>query len=178
MLAMSSAGSCQAVHKVSSLLGSGDQITFLACISRQETLSLLSTRVPWRGCFSCAMFLVSATCNRHDGKSSLILMRSRGQRQITYSQVSGSETSEDEARAGWVDLRGLGQGHYCGYLQKKSRKDPSLWRRRWCILAVRESRKRSNVNLAEKRKRARETERGTLGNKYVGRDTKTEKGCR
>lgn len=52
-------------------------------------------------------------------------------------QVSGSDTSADEAKAGWVDLRGLGQGHYCGYLQKKSRRDPSLWRRRWCILAVR-----------------------------------------
>ena len=52
-------------------------------------------------------------------------------------QVSGSDTSEDEARADWVDLRGLGQGHYCGYLQKKSRRDSSLWRRRWCILAVR-----------------------------------------
>ncbi|CAM9860812.1 unnamed protein product [Ectocarpus sp. 12 AP-2014] len=50
-------------------------------------------------------------------------------------EVSGSDTSEDERRAGWIDLRGLGQGHYCGYLQKKSRSDPNLWRRRWCILA-------------------------------------------
>lgn len=59
-------------------------------------------------------------------------------------QVSGSDTSEDEARADWVDLRGLGQGHYCGYLQKKSRRDSSLWRRRWCILAVRGERENSN----------------------------------
>ncbi|CAM9816163.1 unnamed protein product, partial [Ascophyllum nodosum] len=50
-------------------------------------------------------------------------------------EVSGSETSEDEARAGWVNLWRLGQGHYCGYLLKKSRRDLSLWRRRWCILA-------------------------------------------
>lgn len=55
---------------------------------------------------------------------------------VSHLQVSGSDTSEDEARADWVDLRGLGQGHYCGYLQKKSRRDSSLWRRRWCILAV------------------------------------------
>ncbi|CAN0501063.1 unnamed protein product, partial [Laminaria digitata] len=48
--------------------------------------------------------------------------------------VSGSDTSEDESKAGWVSLWGLGQGHYCGYLLKKSKRDSTLWRRRWCIL--------------------------------------------
>ena len=55
---------------------------------------------------------------------------------FNLGQVSGSDTSEDEARAGWVSLWGLGQGHYCGYLLKKSGRDSTLWRRRGCILAV------------------------------------------
>ncbi|CAN0338154.1 unnamed protein product, partial [Discosporangium mesarthrocarpum] len=49
-------------------------------------------------------------------------------------EVSGSETSDDEAASGWKDLSGLGQGKYCGYLLKKSRRDPTLWRQRWCVI--------------------------------------------